>query len=871
MPKRKDQLHPADPRGDDAEVIGAVSNEDVKAAKPAFLTAIANAKTELSLTARRHDSAVGVEEQAQLDQRDAARRQRLTLVRRVAYAAAAAALVLLSCGGLVALIMLFMPKPIEATPELGLHGLVKSTFAPEPPVAGVEIRRISTDQEGTSTSELLTSTNASGMFYLDQSETNKIGQCDLYYDGEPLGTTFQTGPECIKARGSDTFKVDVQPERIKHEILVTLKPGETNEPIPGLLRVSLSSGAKAVWTGKLVEDRNWPSNFTFGQIAGGIYKLDGTPSKDLRIIAFVSDDILKSFATSANRLRLIAQSEQYRIQDEFKKYKGEETGWRAGFHRGWFVTSHPPCDFLLQQSLRIEKLSPTTDESRGAWVSWQALPQTQYAILAPFAADGHAEGCWIDTRIGKVHNVNPGIRILGQHKPLPIIYDILYYDPKRDEYFTYGQYCYRPSRESYWSLDDQPRGYFQQANFSLPLPEILEHGSGPGQFWILQMDFTMTEPQVYGPVTYNATKHRGKYNIKFQVNKIGEVTRMRLLGNRQMLAQPPAWDYDCDNVADGFGNDAELPVYHAASIKVRVVLREKCGNTILLERSIYFPPPGILGYEPDTPVDNVVMAGIAQPRPDGEKLRVISVNSVANQAAYSYSVSQLAGPALFIDPPAKFHDTPLKEYRIWLYARAAGGDAELMYIYPYINFGTLTGSKLMPVNGNYPFPLEDGIPSPINIGGNGYNIEEAIKRDNNPKSEETPLQYLLRQYYNDESIKMFHLISGIDLYNPPSDQNLLVKLYELRNSNKFTVKFANSKIQQLYWTESLRGIELPSDKGFLLRIKLNDYNWLYAGQWDIYSGAPNPSRIELETVDGEIYKAYYDFSGLGGESTPVKP
>jgi hypothetical protein len=37
---------------------------------------------------------------------------------------------------------------------------------------------------------------------------------------------------------------------------------------------------------------------------------------------------------------------------------------------------------------------------------------------------------------------------------------------------------------------------------------------------------------------------------------------------------------------------------------------------------------------------------------------------------------------------------------------------------------------------------------------------------------------------------------------------------------------------------------------------------LTAAQWQIYSGPEHPSRFELETTDGKILRAYFDYSGL---------
>ena len=136
---------------------------------------------------------------------------------------------------------------------------------------------------------------------------------------------------------------------------------------------------------------------------------------------------------------------------------------------------------------------------------------------------------------------------------------------------------------------------------------------------------------------------------------------MKLEGDLSQLSGPPEWDFYCDNILDARGPEAHLTIYHPGSYKVQAIVCEKSGNVILVERHLMFPPNGVLGYEPWDP-GYLAVSEASQTLPTQmTTLRSVSINSVASPSAYGYTASNVLGSALYVNPPADFHDTPLKE------------------------------------------------------------------------------------------------------------------------------------------------------------------------------------------------------------------
>jgi hypothetical protein len=864
MPERKDHPRPATPSGDDAEMMRAVSSKDVAEARPAFLTAIANARTELALTERRHYSGDNEEDLSPLDMRCEARRQRLTLVRRVAYAAAAAVLVLLSCGGLAALLLLFSPKPIEATPELGLHAQVISVFDLRP-VSGVEVYRILRRDWFMLSAELVAKTDALGGFEIPAANEVESTEYELRFAGRKVGDEFHTGKGEQYARGDEKFRVDIQPERDKHERNVSLKPGQT-KTLPSGLRITLDNRAKTGWCGKVIDDKQWPSNFLFAQVAGGIYMIEGPPSPDLRLSAFVSGDTLKLFETPAEHLRLIAQSEKYYELEKHKK----QLEWRSANHQGWYVTNMAPYKDLPQQTPDIQPVPNSANEPSGAWVGWDAHPGTQYAILAPPPAQGQAVVCWIEDGSGS--SAIPAIRLLGRNRVQPLVYDVVYYYPKNDEYYYYPEYMYRPANECSFSEGLGSREYFHQDAFVVPLFEMFSHHEVPGQFWLRLMDFTLSGPHVFGPVTYNIPEPPGQYSIEFDKHGIGEVSRMKLTGDTKRLAQPPAWDFYCDGVEDAYGESADICIHHEGAFRMRAILHERSGNVIFVEGCMDFKPPQVLGYEHSSPSDLPVMEGVASNPSAVASARIVSNNAVSSPAAYGCLACNVAGPELYIDPPAGFHNTPLKELRITLFAKATGGDAEKMYLSPMIGLNRPATNKTHPSLGDFSFDWFklNGDRIPIDAD-TGYRVQCALDRADDPLYMESPAQFLSLEFSTGHGDKGFKRLTGIDIHNLPTEKALVAQLREYQRNRYFGMEYAKATTTRLYWVQHMWGFQIPEGSGMLVYVQANDYNLLYAGQWDIYSGGDYPSCVELVRADGQPYKVFYNFSGLGGESTSVKP
>lgn len=834
----RDKRAPA-ARAHGAEITDVVSQMEVTAAKPAFLAAVTAAKEQLA------------QEQSRRATEAAARGAHRTAGRANAgHRWLAGALIGLLIVALTAVLLLAPLGRIEAEPFQGFQGLVVSSYSLQP-VPGVEVHRVLPQA-----TELVARTDAEGMFNIQAASNVASSDYMLLFQGRRIGE-FHTGREERLVRGYDQFIVDVKLERSSREQAVHLEPGAAITPSP-TIRLELDASATQAWDGTITEDMQWPAYFLFAQVLGGIYELQGPADPGLRLSVFISAADLQLFETQARQVRLIARDERYLRQEE----NGKGTTWRAYHHHGWYATSFPEYAFLPRIDPGIEEVTSGPGGRAGAWVTWNPQPRTPYALLAPPPVEGYATACWIDwlAENGTQTKV-PAVRLQGRTRAQPLLYDVLYYSSDYDEYFSYQNFPSKPARECYFWPGDEPRGYFRE-DVAPPLAAWFEQGDARGQFWIKLMDFTLAQPRVFGPVTYKTQAKPGSYDISFELGGLGEVTTMRLTGDLDKLAQPPQWDLYSDNVTDAYGYEAEITIQHPGSYRVRAIVTETSGNVIYVERSIPCAPPGILGYETWSPGDVPVLEGRTTCPMQNASVRQVSLNGVSSPAAYGYTATNVAGAALFIDPPPQFQETPLKELRVTLFARATGGDATEMALRPEVIAGVRSGNLVKPFTVSDNFSYENGSLYPINSAAHSFHVQVALNLAEDPQAQQTPEAYLQRQYAEGHGETWFKMVTGIDVQHLPSRPELLRQLREFRNSRYFGQKFASTEITEINWVDKLWGRKLPAGTGLKLHVVFDDYNLLYAGQWEFYSGTSYPSRVELENEDGEILWVYYDFSPL---------
>ena len=813
-----------------------VSDEQLQAAGTAFLLAV-QAANRLELQRKR---------------------KRMVLLRLAKVAVAI--LIVITISGLAGMLE-FFPQPVEATPFMGLHGLVISSYDLNP-VPGIEIRRINADGALQSGSVLVATTNAQGMFDIPATAEATSTRYELHLDGRVI-SQFQTGTSEQYMRGYEKFIVDVPLARDKRTLVIKIEPGE-RLAVSESVSIELDQAAPSSWRGSLTDDKQWPSNFLFGQVAAGILKLDGPPTDHLRMTVHVANEVLAYYRAAASDLRVITHSETYKQRE----LENSPHGWRAHAHQGWYVLGQSVEDYsfldLQQPQLKIV----ASDDKRGRCeLSWTARPGAPYAVLIAPQKTGEAQTYWLQRRVNGQLWSAPGVQILGRQRLQPLIYSVSYFSPERGRSYRYPAYFYCPSRECWFAEAEEPQDFYH-TGYSVPLTAMFAEGAVPGEFLLHLMDFTVTNSVDYTHIRHQGTQTPNLYEINIAAGEIGQITKLTLDGDLIDLAAPPEWDFYCDGIVDAKGYSADLRIQRYGSYSIRAILREKNGNIVFAEKTYECKAPILLGYEPWGTYDVPVLAGQADRPVEAGSIRAVSLKAVASPSAFGYSASSIAGPLVYFAVPPEFQQLPLKEVRCYLYGRAVGGDAlpSTSGMQQYLNIDYLLATPSRGANA----PLElrgdyvrsDGIVSYVNASGHSWIIKNFLEKVDSGQPLSEAITYLKHENFTFQSKTVFRALTGLDIEHLPAPEEVVKVLRRFQSSPYYAVKYAAATTSELCWTSKLWGLRLQAGQGLVAAIILNDYNLLYAGQWEFYSGRDYPSRIELVAEDGRSWTGYFDYSQL---------
>lgn len=773
----------------------------------------------------------------------------------------------------------------EAEPFAGLQGLVVSSLDLKP-IAGVQVRRLAVDANGkqgshTAASQLVAQTNSQGWFEIPPDPNAVSDAYELCVEGQrPHKFIYGSAERAL--RGYQKFFLDVAQRQRERRTRFSLSAGGSAK-ISSTFAVVASSTFDKKWRGTLLDDKRWPSNFMFGQVAAGVYTLQGEAVSGLRLRVFINQEVLDLYHAKSGDLRLIAYDQRYlqAEHDAAQQLEAAHPGLRpspldlmasrASVHKGWYIATAQHYPLLPQLALQLEPAS-AEDAQPGIWASWDASVGTPYALLVRPNIGGEAVVCWRDVINEEGSRVlQPAVRLLGRSSPQPFVYDVIYSDPATGRDYVMQYYPYRPQRECWFSTGEEPRGYYR-TNITLDLPGLFFARKVPGHFNLRLMDFTCDDAEEFGPLEYKGTAAPGKYDIDFSMAPLGEESTLRVTGDLARLSAPPQWDFYSDNTTEAYGEQAQISVQRYASYKITAILHERSGNVILVQRDLLMPPPGTLGYEYYDYGSQLVVEGLEQPCAKLTALRVFTPCAVASPAAFGYMANLRAGPTMCVTVPPEFCNVELKDYRIYLYARAVGGatdsttsmmyeaDSQRMYLEPACDVGVLQRGKFVslapyddipPKLGEYRLPFG---------GDNGHSwyIFEALQ-------DSRPLEYMRMQFDNPQRRELLRRICGIDLNLPLAEDELIAGLRAYRDSPYYSVRFASSQCQELEWHSKCWKMKLPEGASLFVRVHLNDYNTLNAGQWEVYSGGECPSRMELEAMDGQILTRYFDFSPVSAD------
>ena len=130
-----------------------------------------------------------------------------------------------------------------------------------------------------------------------------------------------------------------------------------------------------------------------------------------------------------------------------------------------------------------------------------------------------------------------------------------------------------------------------------------------------------------------------------------------------------------------------------------------------------------------------------------------------------------------------------------------------------------------------------------------YIFNAALELAKSRSSKGSLLRFVRKEFFYENQKATFRELTGIDLDTDPNEQEILEAIKSYAASPYYGMQFADSSAGETAWTKDIRGARLPSDRGLMVRVIINDYNLLLAGQWEVYSGGQRPSRIELETQE----------------------
>jgi hypothetical protein len=747
---------------------------------------------------------------------------------------------LLVCGPLL---LHERPAPVAA-PYPGMQGQVISA-CDLMPVGGVSVwvkdaaGGIVPGAAAQAERKLVDITDSSGFFDVPPGEIDQPCQIVLTQAGVDVASLIEqpgardfTGYQQIMIMGSgafpeEAFRFDVQ-------------PGQTVKPAPGV-QVRLDSPARQHWFGALQHEHEWPAAFSYGCVLDGIYRLDGEPADGLELAVLLDPVALEFYQAQPEDVELIAYCEKYSKADD-----------REGFHRGWYRADQPPA------GCGLAPVCPTLsrDKEGRASMTWRATPGVRYAIKAPMQITGELAFVYYTERAADPSS-RPYLRLqlLNQNKPQLYVCEVW-----RDQGAGAG---WQP-------ITIQPRTHqpFMELCQSSELPEApkMEDGAWtqPAGRWRLAVeDFTLSERHTFEIDSPPALPEPDQFKLELTPGTVGGMSRARVAGAMERLAQPPAWDYRCDFVDDAYGPEVELPAPYPGSYKIRVTLREKNGAITVLEDSLEVADPGLKLFLPG-PFNAVPVLDTVAGEPGvRSEVQVLTGTALANPLPYGYCASHLAGPLIRCVLPPELHGVPLHKVRIVQSASPAGGDTDTITLQPVL--------WLAPAK-------QDG---PLLQGLNEWHLTETESLDvcNSQLSHIARYALLEAERGGDARALLaggpFHdhyvagdannlkLALGWDIANLPPAGEIVETLRQFTASAAYGRRTVTEMGQRLEWEFDLHGQQVPPGQDLLLGYSIETGGLLLAAQWDMDGTEGSPSYIEIEAAgQAQPWHGNIDYSPL---------
>jgi hypothetical protein len=745
---------------------------------------------------------------------------------------------------------------VQATSYAGVTGVVTNGITLRAQ-RGVQFKRVDSDGKEQEFFE----SDANGIYTLPAPRQANGDSYNIEFQGMHLGS-LNVGPAADQVSGYVQINAPIPAEYLSKSVTVRLEPGETQEEILPGLSIALSATATSAWEGSVNLNTKWPANFTYGLVLDGVWSITGPACQDLELSYRTDTDRVSQLGGTDSDLELITYSEAYRNPaSEYCGNSGMYGGSDPGFHLGWYVTDEPLSALPHGPHLNV------TQDDVNIIARWSPRADEPYALLLRQNPGGTAVAAWLSTRVpgSSDRQVSPVIGVFGQDYPS---HGMIYvsYVTESGETVEMGPYpdiysSYKPvwdNRVATWRELGDLRG-------EAFLPDG-EFGKFSGRFQVSSVDFTMTNAYKYDLVAADFSKAPPAVSLEVEQHGIGSQVTMKLSGELPPLAKRIEWDLGQDGRIDGYDDSYEFPISHIGSYRISAIITPREGPCIVLEESINITPEGILGLTASPAVDSLVIEGSALPPTQESTIRFISVNSMPRPANLAYMTSQYAGPAMYVEVPPEFCDTPLKEARVILFGSPRGGDYQEFFVSPYMYLtGECDFSQPYAFSGSLSADLADPFVWVGYAKARSFDCFMALRRhDRDPANgARSYFTALVQQGQGEETLLSIKRVLGIDAENLPSELELVSKLQDFRSSQYYCQIPIVREQQEVRLFSQLYGNSIPLEApGVMIQAVGETRNILLTAQWDLYSGPEHPARVEFETEDGRTLTRYFDYTGL---------
>jgi hypothetical protein len=784
--------------------------------------------------------------------------------------------------GIMAIMLCLLMTPrVEAFSLIGMQGRVVNA-ADNQGIPNVAVHNLDSGA-------FAPPTNTLGMFRIDV-KSGTTAHYALELNNQQLTDYYVgAGADCIN--GFQVFKVALESYQREEVFPVTVAAGKSADA--GLhMKVSLEPGSMKSWTGKAVQQHDWPQVFNYGRVVDGVYSLQGRTCPGLTLSVTVPAESLRNLEGKPDELMVIAYDARYANDDELLRPDKTEYGYDVGgYHRGWFRLDEPPASYLPHTEPKITK------SDGGAVIQWLAETGRQYALMLPVEAQGTVTACYVKSENDPTAKYSKELLILDQPRPIMGIYDVEYSDGLNPNYIANEQpmhihLCY-PLDCPFVSNDGKSHDAFIKSDKQTDIP---------GEFIIHLYDFTLAQSVTYPPIKVVFPPH-GEYSMELDQVKVGATTHLWIKGDLSRLAKPPRWDIGMDYHDDQFGDSAEMITPFPGAYRVNATLYEKSGAVVRLERWVNVEAGDVLGFSPDENCSTPIVRCAPENPQVQSTYMAQTTECVADPLPYGYSTGSMLGPQWLLTPPDTMHETPLKELHIVMYVRPLdgdtaprsasaqpGGNGENRAVYLAASIGEVgpvsEWSGGTPV---YPPPdvtegsaiYSDIALTEVSHKVNLLRLQMEKAKPYKPLSEiEADLvQELMKvrddfEKHNDICrLDGFSEGLGLDLFHLPSNHEVALKLDEFFNSRYYSLRYAlhTDPLLPIEWTVNLRGMRIRNNNSLLIKMPMETQGLLINAQYDLLSGGNTPASITLTAQDGSIYKAYLDYSAVTQSARqPVK-